>query len=115
MRRCVGYGARIGACVPLCLALQAAAEQVAPPPAQPSCVRERDLMTPTEVAEHRAMMASMQSDAERAAFRRANHEEMKKRAATKGTVLCDDQAVGSTTGGTPSTPSPAHEAPAPSK
>jgi len=111
MRCCLGYGVRIGAWASLCLALQAAAEEAPPTPVQPSCVRERDLMTPAEVTQHRAMMGSLQSDAERAAFRRGNHEEMKKRAATKGTVLCDEQTVGPAAGGAPS---PAHETPPPS-
>ena len=105
--------ARIGGWVPLCLALQSAAQEAPPTPAQPSCVHGRDLMTPTEVAEHRAKMASLQSDAERVAFRRVNHEEMKKRAAAKGTVLCDERMVGPTTGG--GAPSPAKETPSPSK
>lgn len=113
MRRRLFHRARIGVWVPLCLALPAAAEQTPPTPAQPACVHGRDLMTPAEVAEHRAKMGSLQSDAERAAFRRANHEEMKKRAAAKGSVLCDERMVGPTTGG--GAPSPANEAPPPSK
>jgi hypothetical protein len=113
MRRRLWYRARIGAWVPLCIALQAAAEQAPPTPAQPSCVQGRDLMTPAEVAEHREKMRSLQSDAERAAFRRANHEEMQKRAAARGTVLCDERGVGPPTGS--GVPSPAHEALPPSK
>lgn len=113
MRRRLFRRAGIGGWVPFCLALQAAAQEAPPPSAHPSCVQKRDLMTPTEVSEHRAKMASLQSDAERAAFRRANHEEMKKRAAAKGTVLCDERVVEPTTGGGAHTP--AKEAPSPPK
>ncbi|HME71234.1 MAG TPA: hypothetical protein VKM54_15390 [Myxococcota bacterium] len=113
MGRGLWHRARIGAWVSLCIALQAAAEQAPPAPAPPSCLQGRDLMTPAEVAEHREKMRSLQSDAERAAFRRANHEEMKKRAAERGTVLCDERGVGPTTGS--GVPSPANEAPPPSK
>lgn len=113
MTRRFWYRARIGAWFPLCIALQAAAEQAPPTPAQPSCVQGRDLMTPAEVAEHRERMRSLQSDAERAAFRRANHEEMMKRAAARGSVLCDERGIGPT----PSSgvPAPTNEAPPPSK
>ena len=113
MRRRFWYGARIGAWASLCIVLHAAAEQAPPTPAQPSCVQGRDLMTPAEVAEHREKMRSLQSDAERAAYRRANHEEMMKRAAARGTVLCDERGAGPTTGS--GVPSPANEAPPPSK
>jgi hypothetical protein len=68
-------------------------------------------MTPAEIAEHREKMRSLQSDAERAAFRRANHEEMKKRAAERRTVLCDEQGIHP--GG--NAPSPTNETPPPSK
>ena len=88
----------IGAWVPLCLALHASAEQAPPAPGQPACIQERELMTPAEVADHREKMRSLQSDGERAAFRRANHEEMAKRAAARGTVLCDERVVGPTPG-----------------
>ena len=70
-------------------------------------------MTPAEVAEHREKMRSLQSDAERAAFRRANHDEMMKRAAERGTVLCDDGGVGPTIGS--GVPSPTNDAPPPPK
>jgi len=110
MGRGFGCAIRIGAWVSFCLALSAAAEQ-APTPETPSCVRGRDLMTPAEVMEHRAKMQSLQSDEERAAFRRANHEEMKKRAAARGTVLCDERMVGPTTDST----APAGKVPPPSK
>ncbi|HBZ69785.1 MAG TPA: hypothetical protein DEP35_08660 [Deltaproteobacteria bacterium] len=99
--------------VPLCLALQATADQAAPTPAPPSCVQERDLLTPAEVAEHRAKMASLQTDAERAAFRRENHEEMRRRAAARGTVLCDERSGGPKTG--TASPSRASDNPPPSK
>jgi len=110
MGRRLGCAIGMSASLSLCLALSAAAEQ-APTPEAPSCVRARDLMTPAEVTEHRQKMQSLQSDEERAAFRRANHEEMKKRAAARGTVLCDERMVG------PSTESaaPAGKVPPPSK
>jgi hypothetical protein len=66
-------------------------------------------MTPAEIAEHREKMRSLPNDEERAAFRRANHEEMEKRAAARGTVLCDEGAGGLLQVRTPP------EAPAPSK
>ena len=89
----IGYGVPIAVCFLLCVVLCATAQQTPSAPATPSCVQARDLMTPAEVAEHREKMRSLQSDAERADFRRANHEEMKKRAAARGTTLCDEGGV----------------------
>jgi hypothetical protein len=99
------YGVSIGVCLLFSMVLRAAADQTPPAPPSPSCVQARDLMTPAEVAEHREKMRSLQSDAERAEFRRVNHEEMKKRAAARGTTLCDEGGVA------PGMPSTGHEPP----
>ena len=103
----LGYGVPIAVCFLFCVVLRAAAQQAPPAPASPSCVQARDLMTPAEVAEHREKMRSLQSDTERAEFRRANHEEMKNRAAARGTTLCDEAGVAPGSG----VPSPPNEPP----
>jgi hypothetical protein len=102
-----GYGVALAVCFLFCAASRAAAQQTPPAPPSPSCLQARDLMTPAEVAEHREKMRSLQSDAERADFRRANHEEMKRRAAARGATLCDEAGVAPGS----AVPSPAQQPP----